>query len=348
MGDLVLQRVEKRYEDTLACSDINLTVEEGVFFTFLGPSGCGKTTLLRLIAGFIKPDRGSIFLGGVDITAQPPEQRKVGMVFQNYALFPFMTVRENVEYGLKVQKRPGKEVQTKAAHYLAMVGLDGLASRSVSELSGGEQQRVAFARSLAVEPRVLLLDEPLSNLDARLRDSMRKELKKLQKDLGITTVFVTHDQNEALILSDKLAVFREGRCIQTGTPEEIYQFPKDSVVAGFVGETNLLPIRRLDGHLVLPNNRPITTAHRKETAAYISVRPQNLVLSACPLETDYCFAGTVSDKQYSGGSTEYTIMADNLCLRAVQLNNGSRKQSFALGSDLYVGFSGCDIHFLER
>lgn len=347
MGDVVLQGVEKRYGETFACTNINLKIEEGDFFTFLGPSGCCKTTILRIIAGFIKPDQGSIFLGGVDITAFEPEQRKVGMVFQNYALFPFMTVRENIEYGLKIQKKTATEIKKKAEYYLAMVGLEGLAKRNVAELSGGEQQRVAFARSLAVEPRVLLLDEPLSNLDARLRDSMRKELKKIQKRLGITTVFVTHDQKEALTMSDKVAVFREGKCMQQGTPEEIYQFPEDSFVARFVGDTNLFPLRLKNGHLYLPNNRRIANTD-VQSGSYISIRPQNLAVSTRSLDLEYCFSGILEEQQYNGFSSEITIRAEDLIFRAVRLNNNTMHDPLCVGKRVFVGFSAADIRFLKQ
>jgi iron(III) transport system ATP-binding protein len=257
VGVVVLENVGKSYGEQPACTEINLDIQEGEFFTFLGPSGCGKTTILRLIAGFITPEKGSIFLGGKDITSLEPEKRDVGMVFQNYALFPFMTVRENIEYGLKIQKRPAGEIRKKTDHYLGMVGLEGYDHRQISELSGGEQQRVAFARSLAIEPQVLLLDEPLSNLDARLRDSMRAELSGLQKELGITTIFVTHDQTEALTMSDRLAVFSQGRCIQIGTPEQIYQQPANAFVAGFIGETNLFSLQPEGGQYFLENGREI-------------------------------------------------------------------------------------------
>jgi iron(III) transport system ATP-binding protein len=347
LGDVVLRDVQKRYGHTVACTDINLEIQKGAFFTFLGPSGCGKTTILRLIAGLIMPDRGSIFLDGADITTLEPEKRKVGMVFQNYALFPFMTVLENVEYGLKVQKKAPADRKAKAATYLAMVGLGGFENRNVSELSGGEQQRVALARSLAIEPRVLLLDEPLSNLDARLRDNMRQELKRLQKSLGITTIFVTHDQTEALTMSDRVAVFNQGACIQTGTPEEIYQTPRDSFVARFVGETNLFPVRFADGQHYLPNNQRIDIGGA-ESCRYISVRPQNLRLSTRSINCDYCFTGIVEERQYNGFSFAYTIQAENLRFCAVTISRGDARALFSVGQKVNVGFCVADIRFLKQ
>ena len=345
MGEVVLQNIGKRYGQTLACSDINLRIEDGQFFTFLGPSGCGKTTILRLIAGFIAPSSGTIFLNDVNITSLEPEKRNVGMVFQNYALFPFMTVIENIEYGLKVQKRPKSQIKEKAERYLTMVGLEGLESRHVSDLSGGEQQRVAFARSLAIEPKVLLLDEPLSNLDARLRDNMRAELKRLQTQLGITTIFVTHDQTEALTLSDQLAVFNQGRCIQTGTPEEIYQNPQDSFVAQFIGETNLIPIGRdLTQHSMLI--KKIATRVGDVTGRYISIRPQAIRVSAERTESDCSLAGVVENKSYNGLTTELSIRVDDVLVRSVQLNSDNNLCTPFVGQNVFINFSVRNLHIL--
>jgi iron(III) transport system ATP-binding protein len=347
LGNVVLQNVEKRYGHTIACTGINLEIQKGSFFALLGPSGCGKTTLLRLIAGLIRPDRGAILLDGVDITALEPEKRKVGMVFQNYALFPFMTVRENIEYGLKVQRRTAADREARTAACLSMVGLDGFENRNISELSGGEQQRVALARSLVVEPRVLLLDEPLSNLDARLRDAMRQELKKLQKNLGITTIFVTHDQTEALTMSDRIAVFNQGVCKQVGTPQEIYHAPRDAFVAGFVGETNLFPLRFTDGYHYLPNDQRIDIPEGNG-ARFLSIRPQDLCLSTGPLDCDHCFTGTIEDQQYNGLSCDYVIRADNLLFQAVTISRADTPLPFSVGQVVNIGFSASDIRLLEH
>lgn len=346
MGAVTLQNIEKRYGRTTACTNINLSIEDGQFFTFLGPSGCGKTTILRLIAGFITPDQGSIFLGDVDITRVKPEQRNVGMVFQNYALFPFMTVIENIQYGLKVQKRPKAQIQEKAERYLDMVGLTGLESREVAELSGGEQQRVAFARSLAIEPKVLLLDEPLSNLDARLRDNMRVELKRLQTRLGITTIFVTHDQQEALTMSDQLAVFNKGRCVQTGTPEEIYKAPKDSFVAQFVGDTNLLAVSQEESQsssLV----REIMAKEDCTNGRFIAIRPQDVRAFSEPASADYCFKGVVESKSYNGQTTELLVRVDDFLFKSVSLNSACEQNNSTIGQKIFLHFSGSDLQILE-
>jgi ABC-type Fe3+/spermidine/putrescine transport system ATPase subunit len=217
-------------------------VAQGELTSFLGPSGCGKTTLLRIIAGFAAPDEGAVYLDGRDVTRVPPNLRDTAMVFQNYALFPHMTVFENVGYGLAVRRRPAAEIRERVAEVLRLVRLEGLEQRRPHQLSGGQQQRVALARALALRPKVLLLDEPLSNLDANLRIAMRSEIRRLRDALNLTMVFVTHDQQEAMCISDRMAVMLDGRLVQVGTPHEIYLRPADRFVARFVGQVNLLPV----------------------------------------------------------------------------------------------------------
>ena len=224
-----------------ALDDVSVIIRQGEFFTLLGPSGCGKTTLLRLIAGFETPTSGQILLNGADITALPPNKRAVNTVFQSYALFPHLTVAQNVGFGLQMQGRPKAEVKATTAEMLALVKLKPMADRKTSQLSGGQQQRVALARALAPKPSVLLLDEPLSALDAKLRKDMQIELKRLQHETGITFIFVTHDQEEALTMSDRIAVMSSGHILQIGRPRDIYMQPANRFVAGFIGETNFLP-----------------------------------------------------------------------------------------------------------
>ncbi|WP_230199080.1 ABC transporter ATP-binding protein [Risungbinella massiliensis] len=239
-------QVEKMFTENVGVKNINLTIQEGEFFTLLGPSGCGKTTTLRMIAGFYFPTAGKIEFDGRDVTNVPPHLRNTGMVFQNYALFPHMTVFENIAFGLKVRKLPKAEIKQKVERALEQVRLPGYGSRRMTQLSGGQQQRIALARALVIQPRILLLDEPLSNLDARLRDEMRTEILTLQRELGITTVYVTHDQEEALSMSNRIAVFQEGYLQQIGTPQEIYHTPSNGFVASFVGESNLIPIQEIE------------------------------------------------------------------------------------------------------
>lgn len=348
MGEVDLKNISKRFGDSHACKAINLDIREGEFFTFLGPSGCGKTTLLRLIAGFIQPEEGSIHIGGINVTTLPPEKRRVGMVFQNYALFPFMTVGENIEYGLRIQTKNKSEIQKKSRYYLEMVGLGGFETRAVSELSGGEQQRVAFARSLAVEPRVLLLDEPLSNLDAKLRDSMRDELKRLQKQLGITTIFVTHDQSEALSISDRIAVFNKGQCLQAGRPEQIYSSPGSSFVAQFIGETNLFPLHYANGSHCLPDATPVQSSPSHDYR-YISIRPQYVKIAADAEDSDFIFQGSIIEKHYDGVTTKFTIRTnEKLTFHSVRLNSTNGAEKLNIGDNIKMGFCTSDIHFLQQ
>ena len=239
MTSIRIQNLEKNFGAVKALSDINLFVEEGEFFTLLGPSGCGKTTLLRTIAGFYRQDKGDIYLGPELVNDKPAWKRDTGMVFQNYAVFPHMTVFENVAYGLRVRKLSRSEIDTKVASALKSVHLDGYEKRTPDQLSGGQQQRVGLARAMAIEPRVLLFDEPLSNLDAKLRVEMRDEIRAVQKQLGITAVYVTHDQEEALVISDRIAVVSGGKLQQVGVPWEIYKNPANLFVATFVGKVNL-------------------------------------------------------------------------------------------------------------
>jgi putative spermidine/putrescine transport system ATP-binding protein len=241
MSYLVLTDIQKRFGDTVAVADFNLAAERGEFVSFLGPSGCGKTTTLRMIAGFEQPTTGSIQIDGRDVTRVSPNRRNVGMVFQSYALFPNMTVADNIGFGLKVRRRSADQVRKRVGELLELINLPDKGARYPYQLSGGQQQRVALARALAFEPQVLLLDEPLSALDAKIRVALRHEIRHIQRQLGITTVYVTHDQEEALSLSDRVVVMSEGRMEQLGTPFEIYNFPTTAFVASFVGTLNVLP-----------------------------------------------------------------------------------------------------------
>ena len=245
MSDVVLQGITHRFESEDVLKNIDLTIPHGSLYTLLGPSGCGKTTLLRVLAGFIVPSEGRVFIGGEDVTELPCEKRNMGVVFQNYALFPNMTVGENIAYGLKVRGLSRAEIQERCSRYVELAGLGDYVSRHVQELSGGQQQHVAVARALAIEPQMLLLDEPMSNLDVALRVKMREEIRAIQQQTGITTLFITHDQQEALSISDYVAVMREGAVLQTGTPEDIYNHPEGEFVANFVGTTNELENQQL-------------------------------------------------------------------------------------------------------
>src|SRR6187401_221448 len=240
MARLQLSGITKRYGDFKAADDVSLDIADGEFLVLLGPSGCGKTTTLRIIAGFIEPTSGTVRLGDRDITTLPPWKRNTGLVFQSYALFPHMSVAENIAFGLEMRQMPKAEMAPKITEALRLVRLDHLSDRLPRQLSGGQQQRVALARALVFRPDVLLLDEPLSNLDAKLRQDVRVEIRELQKKLGLTTVMVTHDQEEALTMADRLVVMSNGQVQQVGTQRELYEHPANTFVAGFVGRTNFL------------------------------------------------------------------------------------------------------------
>ncbi|GLV49227.1 hypothetical protein TJA_23290 [Thermus sp. LT1-2-5] len=266
--------VHKRYGRVVAVDGVNLAVREGEFFTLLGPSGCGKTTTLRLVAGFETPDQGEVRIAERNVNRLPPEQRPIGMVFQNYALFPNMTVYGNVAFPLRLRRLPERAVRERVGQLLEMVHLVGLEGRYPRELSGGQQQRVALARALAREPKVLLLDEPLSALDAKIREELRGELKRLQRETGLTALYVTHDQEEALALSDRIAVMREGRVEQLGTPREIYERPANAFVARFVGAGTLVPGEARDGRF--HRDRPWPVRVEGEGKGYLLLRPEHL------------------------------------------------------------------------
>ncbi|MEN6417312.1 MAG: ABC transporter ATP-binding protein [Clostridiaceae bacterium] len=239
-NNVIIQNAVKRYGSFTALDGVSLDIREGEFFTLLGPSGCGKTTLLRMIAGFNSIEGGDFYFGKKRINDKPAHKRDIGMVFQNYAIFPHLSVEENVAYGLKARSVPREEIKKRVADALELVQISHLATRKPNELSGGQQQRVALARAFVIEPSVLLMDEPLSNLDAKLRVQMRTVIKKLQRRLGITTIYVTHDQEEALAISDRIAVMKEGKIMQIGTPSEIYAKPASPFVAGFIGVSNFI------------------------------------------------------------------------------------------------------------
>ena len=251
MGELIrLEGIVKSFDDTVVLNGIDLSVDENEFVTLLGPSGCGKTTTLRIIAGFEKPDEGRVYFEGKDITDLPANQRPVNTVFQNYALFPHMTVGENIAFSLRVKNRPEAEIKEKVANALKLVNLKGFENRRIDQLSGGQQQRIAMARAIVNEPRVLLLDEPLGALDLKLRQEMEYELVRLKKELGITFIYITHDQEEALTMSDKVVVMNEGYIQQEGTPQQIYDEPVNAFVADFIGDSNILSGQMVDEKVV--------------------------------------------------------------------------------------------------
>lgn len=328
---LVLDNVNKTFParggvgEVIAVNGVSLNIQQGELVTLLGPSGCGKTTTLRLIAGFEFPTSGQILLDGKEINDLPPHRRDMSMVFQSYAIFPHLNVFENIAYGLNVQKRPRDEIKRRVAKVLELVELAGLENRAPNQLSGGQQQRVALARALVMEPKVLLMDEPLSNLDAKLREQMRTEIRRIQKQLGITSVYVTHDQTEAMTLSDQVVVMNKGLIEQIGPPEEIYRRPITRFVADFIGRANFVQATvrdRRDGHLVVDTLGTTLTAPAP-TAAYRSgdevtlvVRPEMVEILA--VDDAQCASGVVRRAAYLGNVIEYDIETGGQLLAVVE------------------------------
>lgn len=321
--EVVLRNIKHCFGSTEVLNDIDFTINDGEFFTLLGPSGCGKTTILRILAGFIKPTQGQVFLGKDDITDLEPEKRHIGTVFQNYALFPHMTVGDNVRYGLKLQKQKNNVIDEKSKFYLDLVNMYDLRDRKIGELSGGQQQRVAVARSLAIEPKVLLLDEPMSNLDAVLRDKMRDEIRAIQQKLNITTLFITHDQKEALSISDKVAVLDKGKIIQQGTPIEVYSNPVNEYVANFVGDMNVIPANLFENY----------SGEKKGDLVYI--RPEMIKIAKVKDEVD-CLEGIIEKIIFEGSVISYYIRVGDVLVNSLELNVS--EQSNVVGEKVFLGY----------
>lgn len=322
------KNIEIKYGDFVAIKNMNLTISDGEFFTFLGPSGCGKTTTLRSLVGFIQPSSGQIIIDGRDVTNIPIEKRNIGMVFQSYALFPTMTVYENVAFGLKVKKLSSEEIDKKVKEVAKVIEIkDEQLLRNVSELSGGQQQRVALARAIVLEPKILCLDEPLSNLDAKLRVGLRSELKKLQKNLGITTLYVTHDQEEALTLSDRVAVFNNGFVEQVGRPYDIYNHSKSEFVCDFIGESN-----KLNSAIISEINRQTGKTFDVNKSAYVRLERISLI------EKTSCakFNGIVDDYDYNGIMIKYHVKVLGCEIRVIHVNDGQAFYEPGKILDLYI------------
>ena len=340
MNGVEFQQVTKRYGDAkspLVVKGVDLVVPKGTLTTILGPSGCGKTTLLRMIAGLDAPTSGRIRIDGQDVTSLGPAERNVSMVFQSYALFPHMNVLANVCYGLTVQGLPKGEAEARARATMDIVGLKGYDTRLPSELSGGQQQRVAVARSLVLEPSVMLFDEPLSNLDARLRRSMREEIRALQQRLGLTVAYVTHDQSEALAVSDQIIVMEAGRIAQAGTPQQLYEHPHSEFVAGFMGEAMLFDGQALANGAVQLG--PLRVTPRQAVAAgpvKVAVRPEAWRLSAAdPGEAS--LAGSVQKCAYLGSFQEVTL---DTALGAIFVVTPELRQPWAVGQPAWLSLAG--------
>ncbi|WP_299412670.1 ABC transporter ATP-binding protein [uncultured Dialister sp.] len=311
MSDFVLQlkNINKYFGKNHVIKNVNLNFEKGHFITFLGPSGCGKTTLLRMIAGFYEPDEGEILLNGKNIERVPPYDRNTAMVFQEYALFPHMNVFDNVSYGLRVKKKPKDEIEKRVKQALSLMQLEGMEKRFPNQMSGGQQQRVAVARALVMNPEVLLLDEPLSNLDAKLRENVRVELRQIQQKMGLSTIYVTHDQSEALSMSDAIVVLKDGIVHQVGTPQEIYFEPKTAFVADFIGTTNLISLKAESGNRVTYGGVSFASSNPvKEGVEYVaSVRPESAGLSKDPVENQVNLKARITNTMFLGEKVRYFL-----------------------------------------
>jgi iron(III) transport system ATP-binding protein len=352
MAFIEIQNLFKRFKNVVAINHIQLEVNQGEMLTLLGPSGCGKTTTLRCIAGLEKPDEGDIIIDGKPMLSQgfvQPSRRGIGMVFQNYAVWPHMKVYNNIVYGLKLQRLSRKIIREKAQKVLEMVGLSGLEDRYPSQLSGGQQQRVALARALVGNPKVLLLDEPLSNLDAKLREELRFEIKSLVRRMGITSVYVTHDQAEAMVISDRVAVMEAGNVVQIGSPEQIYQKPANRFVADFIGTMNFIPGEIIE---VLPNTdevyvrtefsekmrcaMPDSKTVKAGEKVYASIRPEDVaIFSEPPQTTENLFKGAIAHKAYLGNFLYFFVNVNDTMIR-VQVPHYVPQEE---GQELYLLFN---------
>lgn len=309
-----IRSIVKNYSAVKALDDVSLDIKAGEFLSILGPSGSGKTTLLQIIGGFVRPTSGRLFFGDADVTLLPPHRRNIGVVFQNYALFPHLTVEGNIAFPLRARKVGRAECAKRVADALAIVELQGYGERAISQLSGGQKQRVALARAIVFEPRLLLMDEPLSALDKNLRESMQIELRNLHRLLGATIVYVTHDQREALTMSDRVAVMRAGRIIQVDTPKRLYARPADHFVASFVGESTLLPVRRAGSRVVSMGpfriETPVDVPAGEEL--FLAIQSENVIVGSPPEQQGYNgLAGTLRDVVFQGESSKMTIALDH-------------------------------------
>jgi len=338
MSELEISNISKDYGASRALHPVSITVERGEFVTILGPSGCGKSTLLRILTGISQPSGGEIRLGGKRIDQAPPEARDIAMVFQSYALFPHMSVAKNLGFGLKMKKVAKDERVRRIAHALDICNLTGLVDRMPRQLSGGQQQRVALARAIVMQPSLLLFDEPLSNLDAKLRDTLRHELTELHRRIGATSLYVTHDQAEAMAMSDRIVVMNAGRVVEIGTPLELYRAPKHAFTAGFLGQTNLLPVSAEGQQAQLPWGQSVTLDRVAAGNVQISVRPENIHIRA-----DRAGEGTVSAVSFMGANALYTVEIGG---RQIRVSQSGAETLIDAGQRVALQFPG-SVHLLD-
>ena len=354
MKGVRLKDITKTFGKVHGVKGLTIDIRPGEFFTFLGPSGCGKTTTLRMIAGFYYPSEGKIFFDDRDVTRLQPNKRDIGMVFQNYALFPHMTVNENIAFGLEVRKFSKEKIKAKVDEVRGLVRLGQYGERKINELSGGQQQRVALARALVIKPDILLLDEPLSNLDAKLREETRIEIKRLQTELGVTTVYVTHDQTEAMAMSDRIMVMEDGYVQQIGTPQEIYNRPVNRFVSSFIGESNTIEmtITSIRGEEVvvknehgvmmtglLDNSSPLAPMNKGETV-YVSIRPESIGQGA----GENALTGEITFVEFTGLSVNYSVDIPGIRLKVMIINTGGKL--LEIGDSIQLNIPAQSLYFL--
>ena len=354
---ITIQNVEKHYGSVTALDGVSIEIEAGEFFSLLGPSGCGKTTLLRIISGFDNPSVGTVFIGGADMTDVPPNERPTNMVFQSYAIFPHLNVADNVGYGLKKQKLPKEEIYRRVDDALKLVDLEGYGPRESHALSGGQRQRVALARALIMKPKVLLLDEPLSALDKKLRETMQSELRKLQRTVGITFVLVTHDQEEALTMSDRIAVMFDGRIAQLDSPEGLYRRPISRRVASFIGVMNFIPATVIENtNKILSLNikslgqldLKTSSVLKKSEVITVGIRPEMLTILYNESDTsEYSFNASIENASYYGDMTYYEVFVEDTDIKAtVSMRNTAGRPVLEIGSKTRVGWGKDSITIL--
>jgi putative spermidine/putrescine transport system ATP-binding protein len=345
---LQFDNVGKVFGSVTALQPTTLSIAPGEFFALLGPSGSGKSTLLGTIAGFVAPSTGRVLMDGADVTAMPPHKRNIGMVFQNYALFPYLTVAQNIAFPLKMRRLSRAEITRRVDRALEMVRLGGLGARMPAQLSGGQQQRVALARAAVYDPPVLLMDEPLGALDKNLREEMQEELRQFHHNIGATIVYVTHDQQEAAAMADRIAIMNLGRAEQVGPPHEVYNRPGNSFVARFLGEANMLPLERVEpaadgsSRCILAGGVTIV-ADVSNGGTMLCIRPENIAIDAIPLARHTCLPGRITDVMQSAGSVRYRVAIRPSCILTVRAPLLRRSIVLPVDTDVYVGWDADDV-----
>ncbi len=347
-ASLVFDGITKRYGAVTALQPTNMTIAPGEFFALLGPSGSGKSTLLGTIAGFVAPSGGRVLVDGADVTGIPPHRRNIGMVFQNYALFPYLSVAQNIAFPLKMRRLPRAEITTRVDRALEMVRLGGFGPRMPAQLSGGQQQRVALARAAVYDPPLLLMDEPLGALDKNLREEMQEELRQFHHTVGATILYVTHDQQEAASMADRIAIMNHGKAEQIGTPHAVYEQPCNSFVARFLGEANMFRLRQAQpdgsGHMRCDTEEALSLLASGATPGAVAcIRPEDIVIATTPTGRDNCFPGRITDIVQVAGSVRYRVMVAPGCTLSVRASAERRATVLAMDEAVHVGWDAADM-----